>query len=93
MSNQSTALIDENDKPTLLAYNETTSAPEAMRVDAVFDALEIYGTGTSSANPSAINRALIDENDNPTLLAYNETTGLVESVRCTDEGYLLVLPV
>lgn len=90
MANQATAKIDQNDKPTLLGYNETTSAPEAARVDAVLDYLELYVVGASSGTYTVLDRAKIDENDNATLLGYNETTGLVEALRCDDDGNLLV---
>lgn len=90
MSNQATAKIDSNDKPTLLAYNPTTSAPEAIRCDAVLDYLEIYVSGTASGTYTAINRAFIDGNDNATLLGWNETTGQVEALRCDSSGNLLV---
>lgn len=93
MSNLATAKIDQNDRPTLLAYNETTLAPEAIRVDAVFDYLEIYGAGTSGMNPTSITNAKIDGNDNATLLGWNDTTGQIEALRCDSNGYLLVKPV
>ena len=90
MSNLAVAQIDENDRPTMLAYNETTSAPEAIRCDAVFDYLEVYIAGNASGTYTAMNRAKIDANKNPTLLGYNETTGLVQALRCDDNGNLLV---
>lgn len=90
MSNLTTAKLDSNDRPTLLAYNETTSAPEAIRCDPIFNYLEIYTTGIASGTYTAINRAKIDSNDRPTLLAYNDTTGLMEAIRCDDNGNLLV---
>jgi len=90
MSNQATAKIDQNDKPTLTAYNETTSAPEAVCCDAVFDYLQIYIMGNASGTYTALDHAKIDANHNPTMLAYNETTSLVEALRCDDNGYLLV---
>lgn len=84
--------IDENDKPALLAYNETTGLVEPVRVDPVLDALYVFGVTDGGGTYTAINRALIDENENSTLLAYNETTGLVESLRCSDDNELLVTP-
>lgn len=90
MSNQATAKIDANDRPTLLAYNETTSASEAVKVDAVLGYLEIYNMGAGSGVYTALNRAKIDANEHPTLLGYNETTGLVEALRCDSSGNLLV---
>lgn len=90
MANQATGKIDQNDKSTLTAYNNTTSAPEAMRCDAVLNYLEIYVAGTASGTYTAINRAKIDANENSTLLGYNETTGLVEALRCDSNGNLIV---
>lgn len=90
MPNQPTAKIDNNDKPTLLAYNEITSAPEALRCDPIFDAIEIYNVGSGSGIYTAINRAFIDGNDNPTLLGWNETTGQIEALRSDEFGNLLV---
>lgn len=87
------ARIDENDKPTLLAYNETTGTPEPVRVDSVLGALLIFGVATDSNTPTTINRAFIDENDNPTLLFYNETSGLPEAGRCGVNGELLITSV
>ncbi len=84
------ARIDQNDKPTWLAYNETTGFAEPVRVDAVLGYVEIFGVTPDNNIPTAINRAFIDENDRPTLSAYNETTGLVEALRCGSAGELLV---
>ena len=91
--NQNTAKIDQNDKGTLLAYNETTGAPEAVRVDAVLGALEIYTAGSSSGTYTGVYRAKIDGNDNATLLGWNDTTGMIEALRCDDNGNLLVIVV
>lgn len=90
MANQNTARIDENDRPTLLAYNETTSAPEDIRVDAVLGYMEIFNSGAGSGTFTATDHARIDGNDNPTLLAWNDTTSQIEAVRCDDNGNLLV---
>lgn len=90
MSNQATALIDQNDKPTMLAYNETTYAPEDVRCDAVLDYLEIYNVGAGSGTYTAINNAKIDGNYNATLLGWNDTTGQIEALRCDSQGNLLV---
>lgn len=85
--------IDSNDKPTLLAYNETTRLVEPVRVDAVLGALEIYGVIPDTNTPTSINRAFIDANDNPTLTGYNETSGLIEALRCGTAGELLITSV
>lgn len=90
MANLAVAQIDQNDRPTMLAYNETTSAPEAIKCDAVFNYLEVYLASTASGTYTAIDRAKIDANENPTILGYNETTGLVQALRCDDNGNLLV---
>lgn len=87
------AKIDENDKPTWLAYNETTGLVEPVRVDPITGAIEVYGVIPDSNIPATINNALIDENDNATLLGYNETTGLVEPLRCGSGGELLIVSV
>lgn len=86
----SVAKIDENDKPTLLAYNETTGSVESMRVDAIFGALEMYAINIATSVPSSLKNAKIDGNDNPTLLGWNETTGQIEALRCDDSGNLLI---
>jgi YD repeat-containing protein len=93
MSNQSTAKIDANDKPTLLAYNETTGITEAMNCDAVLDYLEVFGASVGSGTYTPLNNAKIDGNDNATLLGWNDTTGQVEALRCDDNGNLLVIGV
>lgn len=90
MANQATAKIDQNDKPTMLAYNTTTSTTEAIRVDAIFGALEVYNSGAASGTYTAINHAKIDGNDNATLLGWNDTTGQIEALRCDSNGNLLV---
>lgn len=90
MSNQSTAKIDQNDRPTLLAYNDTTSAPEALRVDAVLGSLEIYHSGSGSGTYTTLDHAKIDANHNATLLGYNDTTGQIEALRYDSNGGLLV---
>lgn len=82
--------IDENDKPVLRAYNETTGLVESVRVDPVFGAVEIFGVAPDSNTPTAINRAFIDANENSTLTAYNETAGLIEALRCGTNGELLI---
>lgn len=87
----STAKIDQNDKATWLAYNETTGNVETVRVDPVFGAVEIYVTLGSSATPTTLNTAKIDGNDRGTLLGYNETSGSTEAIRCDTNGNLLVI--
>lgn len=82
--------IDENDKPTLLAYNDTTGVVATLLVDPVFYSLEVFGVASDGNIPTALNRAKIDENDYPTLLGYNETSGLVEALRCGSGGELLI---
>lgn len=84
------ARIDQNDRPTMLAYDESTSTIEKVRCDAVFDYLEIYIAGSNSDTFTTVGSAKIDENDNCTLLGYNETTGLVEALRGDSDGSLLV---
>ncbi len=88
-----TAKIDQNDKPTLIAYNETTGLTEPVRVDPVFGAIEIFGVAADSNTPTTLNTAKIDGNDNWTLLGYNETTGLPEAVRCGTDGSILIYAV
>jgi hypothetical protein len=85
--------IDSNDKPTWLAYNETTGLVEAVRVDPTLGYLEVFVVAPDSNTPTAINRAFIDANDNQTLTGYNETTGLIEALRCGSGGELLIISV
>lgn len=87
-----TAKIDVNDKPTWLAYNDTTGLVETVYTDPVTGALLIFAVSTDSNTPGTLNTAKIDANDNATLLGYNETTGLVEALRCGTDGSLLVIP-
>ena len=82
--------IDANDKPTLLAYNETTKLVEPVRVDPVTGALLVFAVADTGLTYSTLNNAKIDGNDNATLLAYNETTGLIEALRCGASGELLI---
>lgn len=89
----SVAQIDQNDKPTWLAYNETTGLVETVYVDPITNALYLFGIAADANTPIALNSAKIDGNDKPTELGYNETTGLVESLRCGSGGELLVIEV
>ena len=82
--------IDENDKPVLLAYNETTGLVERVRVDPIFGAIEIYVVANDSGTITDLNNAKIDENENSTLLGYSEATGLPTALRCGTNGELLV---
>lgn len=86
------AQIDQNDKPTWLAYNETTGLVEPVMCDPVTGSLYIYVVAADSNTPTAINRALIDSNDNATQIGYNDTSGLIECLRCGTDGSLLVTP-
>jgi hypothetical protein len=88
MSN--TAKIDQNDKPTWLAYNETTGLVEPVYCDPITNELLIYIVDSDSNTPTTLNTAKIDANDKPTELGYNETTGLVEALRCGTGGELLI---
>jgi hypothetical protein len=85
--------IDENDKPVLLAYNETTGLVEPVKVDPIFGALQIYVVASTGLTYTDINNAKIDENENSTLLGYSETTGLPTALRCGANGELLILNV
>jgi len=82
--------IDDNDKPVLLAYNETTGLVEPVCVDPIFGAIQIYTVADTGLTYSSINDAKIDENDNSTMLGYNETTDLIEALRCGSGGELLI---
>lgn len=90
MANQTTAKIDSNDAKTLLAYNETTSATEAVRCNASTDYLELYVVGSASGTYTTKNNASIDGDHAKTKLLYNETTGLTECARCDTDGNLLI---
>jgi len=85
--------IDSNDKPALLAYNETTGLVEPVRIDAVLGYLEVFGVAPDANVPTSITRAFIDANDNQTLTGYNDTSGLIEALRCGTDGSLLVISV
>lgn len=74
----------------MLAWNDTTGATEPVRVDPIFDYVEIDVVGTNSGTYTAINRAFIDGNNNATLLGWNDTTGKPEALRCDSSGNLLV---
>ncbi len=86
----SVAQIDQNDKPTWLAYNETTGLVETVYCDPITNALYVYGVTADGNSPTTLNTAQIDANGKPTELGYNETSGLTECMRCTDEGALLI---
>lgn len=86
----SVAQIDANDKPTWLAYNETTGLVETVACDPITNALYVYGVTEVTSTPNTLNVAQIDANDHETKLAYNQTTGLPETLRCTDDGTLLI---
>lgn len=87
------AQIDSNDKPTWLAYNETTGGVESVYCDPITNALYIFGVASDANTPTALNRARIDANDYPTQLAYNDTTSLPEAMRCGTDGSLLAIIV
>ena len=84
------AKIDSNDKPTWLAYNETTGFVEPVRVDPITGAVLVFGVAPDANIPTTLNVARTDANDYPTQLGYNEVSGLVEALRCGDGGELLV---
>lgn len=84
------AQIDANDKPTWLAYNETTDSVETVYVDPSTNALFLFGIAADANVPTALNTAKIDANDKPTELGYDETSGLSEALRCGSGGELLV---
>lgn len=87
----SQARIDQNDKSTWLAYNETTGLVENVVVDPLTNALLVYIVSRDTNTPTTLNTARIDENDKATTLGYNETTGLVEAFRCGNDGSLLII--
>ena len=87
------ARIDDNDKPTLLAVNDTTGLPERVRVDPILNMVEVFLVADDGLIPSGIVNARIDQNDKDTMLAFNETTGLTECLRTDVNGVLKVLPV
>lgn len=84
------AKIDQNDKPTWLAYNDTTGLPETVYTDPVTGALLVYLVASDANLPTTVNRAAIDANDHATALAYNYTSGQTEALRCGIGGELLI---
>ncbi|HWA06768.1 MAG TPA: hypothetical protein VG961_09485 [Ignavibacteria bacterium] len=87
------AYIDENERNTLTAWNETTGEIEPLYVDPVTGALLVYAVSISSPTVTAFDRAGIDDNSRNTLSAWNDTTGSVEALRCDSSGNLLVMKV
>ena len=90
---ETSASIDENDKPTLLAYNETTEEVGPILVDPVLGCVEVYGVPYVAGTYTSTTNAKIDENENSTLLAYNDDAGLIENLRCGTNGELLITRV
>jgi len=86
----SVAQIDQNDKPTWLAYNETTGLLETVVCDPITNALYVYGVTAVASTPNTLNVAQIDANDNATQIGYDEDAGTIEALRCTDGGALLI---
>lgn len=86
----SVAQIDQNDKPTWLAYNEITGLVETVYVDPVTNALYLFGVTADANVPTTLNTAQIDANDYATQLGYNDTSGLAEALRCGNGGELLI---
>lgn len=84
------AQIDSNDKPTWLAYNETTGLVETVYCDPINNALYVFGVAADANTPTTLNVAKIDANDKPTELGYNESSGLPEALRCGSAGELLI---
>ena len=85
--------IDQNDKGTMLAQNDTTGLTERWRVDPTLNYLEVFLVTDDGLTPTTLNTAKIDANDKATLLAFNETTGLPEALRCDSNGVLKVTMV
>lgn len=84
------AKIDQNDKPTILAYNETTGAVETVYCDPITNVLYAFGVVPDGNTPTTLNHAKIDSNDRPTATAYNATSGSLEALRCSANGELLI---
>ena len=84
--------IDDNDKPVMRAWNDTTGKVDYVYCDPVTNAILVYAVAPDGNTPTAIHRAFIDDNTNPTLTGYNETSGLIEALRCGANGELLVIP-
>jgi hypothetical protein len=82
--------IDNNDKPVLLAWNETTGKPEPIRVDPIFGYVEIYVVAMATPTGTTLDYAKIDGNDNATLLGWNDTTNDIEALRCDSLGNLII---
>lgn len=85
--------IDNNQRGTWTAVNDTTGFVENIRVDPIFNAVLVYGISADANVPIALNNARIDANNRNTMTAYNETTGLIEAMRCGNGGELLIKPV
>ncbi len=86
------AQIDQNDKPTWLAYNETTGLVETVYCDPITNVLYVFGVAADANTPTALNVAQIDANDKATEIGYNEMSGLTECFRCGNDGSLLIIP-
>lgn len=85
--------IDDNDKPVLLAYNETTGLVETVYVDPTLGAVLCFGVADEGGTFTDLNNAKIDDNENSTMLGYSEATDLPVALRCGSGGELLITSV
>lgn len=86
------ARIDQNNRNVLTAYNETTGQIEPVRIDAVLDAVLVFGVADTGGIFTTLNNAKIDGNSRNTLSTWNEK-GRIETSRCSNNGELLVISV
>lgn len=82
--------IDANNRNVLSAQNDDTGEIEDLYVDPVTGALLVYGVADAGGTFTDLNELGIDENGRNTLGAWNEDTEQIESLRCSDQGELLV---
>lgn len=93
MPNPNVAAIDANDKPTIIAWNETTQLTERVYVDPTTGALLVFNTANTGSATTSLQTAKIDENDNATLLGWDDTSHEIEAMRCDADGNLLTILV
>lgn len=87
------ASIDQNNKNTWTAFNETTRQIEDCYCDPITGALLVFGVTPDGNALLSFARAAIDANNKGTAIGWNDTTNAVEALRCGTDGSLLVIAV
>lgn len=81
---------DKNRITTMLAYNEATGLTETILIDGVTDEILIDVHYKAEGTPQDLPIAHRDDNYIPAMLAVRESDDEIDSIRCSDNGHILV---